>query len=234
MKLIILPGLDGTGEMVSEFSTYLKLSHDVTVLKYPKNSLLTYSALTDFVLEALPYDVSYCIIAESFSGPIAARIAAKHPNGLRTLVFAASFVTKPNSLPTIVARLSDIFPANSPLMLRLAQPFTFGRWGTYNLHSLLVESTNSVSSKVLALRVREVFKVNELEAFTHIRSPLLYLRPVHDRLVSHRAVEVMCAANPAMHVSELEGPHFILQTKPNECSKIVTNFLDLLSTDRNF
>ncbi|MEL6666672.1 MAG: alpha/beta hydrolase [Pseudomonadota bacterium] len=226
MDVIILPGLDGTGDMLADFAAHLGEVHNVHVVSYPKNEALNYDNLSKLVSADLPTDTPYCLLAESFSGPIATRLAAEKPRGLQAVVFAASFVKKPSYFPTAFASFANLTPANSPTLLKLATPITFGKWSTKELNALLVKSVRAVSSRVLAYRIREAMGADELWRFTGLDVPMLYIRPSHDRLVSSSAAKEMNRLNPALCVVDVEGPHFILQAKPAECSAIVADFLD--------
>lgn len=230
MNVIILPGLDGTGDMVADFAAHLTATNKVHIVKYPEREALGYHELTKLVSKDLPDEAPYCILAESFSGPIATRIAAKKPKGLRAVVFAASFVKKPSFLPKAFARFADLAPTTSPALLQLAKPFTFGKWSTEDLQHQLVKSVNAVSSKVLAYRIREAMGADEIWRFSGLDIPMLYIRPTQDRLVTSAVPKEMSRLNPALDVVDVEGPHFILQAKPEECSSIVTEFLDPLSS----
>ena len=226
MDVIILPGLDGTGDMLADFAAHLSAMHDVHIVRYPTHETLGYDDLSKLVSTDLPEDKPYCLLAESFSGPIATRLASEKPRGLRAVVFAASFVKTPSYFPKAFARFVNLVPAHSPTLLKLATPFTFGKWSTRELHALLVRSVRAVSSKVLAYRIRNAMGADELWRFTNVDVPMLYIRPSQDRLVSSAAAEEMSRLNPALSVVDIERPHFILQTKPEECFAIVADFLD--------
>lgn len=226
MDVIILPGLDGTGDMVADFAARLGSVHNVHIVNYPKNERLGYDDLFKLVSADLPENKPYCLLAESFSGPIATLLAAERPNGLRAVIFAASFVKKPSYFPKVFAGFANLAPANSSALLRLATPITFGKWSTKELQALLVKSVRTVSAKVLAFRIRQAMSADELWRFTGLDIPMLYIRPSQDRLVSSAVSEEMSRLNPALSVVDVEGPHFILQTKPEECFAIVAGFLD--------
>jgi len=183
MDVIILPGLDGTGDMLADFAAHLGEVRNVHVVSYPKNEALNYDDLSKLVAADLPADTPYCLLAESFSGPIATRLAAEKPRGLQAVIFAASFVKKPTYFPKAIASFANVTPANSPTLLKLATPITFGKWSTRELHALLVKSVRAVSSRVLAYRIREAMGADDLWRFTGLDVPMLYIRPTHDRLV---------------------------------------------------
>jgi len=46
-------------------------------------------------------------------------------------------------------------------------------------------------------------------------------------LVSHSHVEAFRRLAPLIEVVEISGPHFILQTNPNECAQVLKKILAL-------
>ncbi len=225
MKLIVLPGMDGTGDMLDAFAALLGTTHEVRVVSYPRDQLLTYPELADVVARSLPKGEPFALIAESFSGPVAALLAARKPDGLRAVVFVASFVRKPVALPKEFAWLASVVPLNAPWLLKLATPYTFGRWRTAALDRLLVTAVQSVPSRTLAYRIRQVMEIDVLSKLEGGAVPMLYIRPVPDRLVPARAALEMKAANPSLNIAEVEGPHFVLQVRPEVCVGRITAFL---------
>lgn len=94
IRWVLLPGMDGIGRFRG-FKEALGGETDCLALSYPPDVPLGYDALTTRAREALPRDTDYILVAESFSGPIAIRLAAERPPGLRALVLAASFCRSP-------------------------------------------------------------------------------------------------------------------------------------------
>ena len=226
MKVLILPGLDGTGIMLEEFSARLRTRLEVQVIEYPKDVRLNYAELASLVIGQLPRDEPYSIIAESFSGPIAAIVASTSFKGLRSLIFAASFLRKPTSIPKIAINLTKYLPLHSTMLLRLAEPFTFGQWGSRSQSESLAASVRAVSIDVLAYRLRLVTEVDELDSFSKIDVPVFYIQPTYDKLVSSKAFLDMRSANRSLEKILVEGPHFILQAKPDECAARVIDCLN--------
>src|SRR4051812_248219 len=92
--LVLLPGLDGTGELFAAFIAALP-GRDVRVIAYPADRAMTYSQLEEFVREGLPRGEDYFLLAESFSGPIGISIAATTPPRLKGLILCGTFATNP-------------------------------------------------------------------------------------------------------------------------------------------
>ena len=81
-KLVLLPGLDGTGKLFAEFLEALDLGSSAQVVPYPPDIPLGYDELETLVRAALPAHGPFIILGESFSGPLAIRIAARPPPAL--------------------------------------------------------------------------------------------------------------------------------------------------------
>ncbi len=69
--VVLLPGMDGTGELFAPFLSSLAGICSVQVIRYPRDADLTYAELQQYVMNQLPVSEPITLIAESFSGPIA-------------------------------------------------------------------------------------------------------------------------------------------------------------------
>lgn len=99
MKIIILPGLDGKGLMLSDFEHALAKYHELQVIIYPYDKKASYDVLSEIIIPKLPNNEDYIIIAESYAGPLSIKIAQQKPRHLRAIIFAASFASRPNFIP---------------------------------------------------------------------------------------------------------------------------------------
>jgi hypothetical protein len=84
-QLIILPGLDGTGVRITPFLREMERVVPRAVIGYPPDRPMGYAELESLVRHSLPESERYVLLAESFSGPIAIRVAANPPPGLAGL-----------------------------------------------------------------------------------------------------------------------------------------------------
>ena len=91
----MLPGLDGTGKLFAEFIRAIGAQARVQVVVYPHDVPLGYGELEALVRAALPTDRRYVLLAESFSGPLAIRIAADPPRGLAGVILCGTFAKNP-------------------------------------------------------------------------------------------------------------------------------------------
>lgn len=220
MKILILPGLDGTGALLSEVAELLTSKHEVTVVRYSPN-LYGYQDLKTKVQTALPDD-DYIIVAESFSGPLAVMIASENPTGLKGAVFVATFAKTPIKVPRFLTYLVDIAPLRSRLLSRLAQPFLMGKWATPEFTTIFNQVMHTVPASTVAGRLREVLTVDVVQKLIAINIPTIYLSAQNDRLIPSRMASDF-DPSPS-NVVEIEGPHFLLQANATEASKHILNF----------
>ena len=133
--LVILPGLDGTAALHAQFVACLgDVLGPVTVLRYPPDKALDYAALEVLVKAALPSDVPFVLLGESFSGPIALSIAADPPVNLVGLVLSTTFARTPLPFFSPLAPLTRFAPVRA-LPLALLSWWLLGRWATRNFLS---------------------------------------------------------------------------------------------------
>ena len=91
MEVVVLPGLDGTTVLLAPFLAALQgRGVPASAVGYPGDRPLDYDALEPLVRAQLPR-TPFVLLGESFSGPLAIRIAADPPPGLRGLVLSTTF-----------------------------------------------------------------------------------------------------------------------------------------------
>ena len=77
ITVLLLPGMDGTGELFAPFIAALGCEFATLVVTYPTHASLDYAELETIARAAIPQDGAYVIVGESFSGPIAIALAAQ-------------------------------------------------------------------------------------------------------------------------------------------------------------
>lgn len=220
MKIIMLPGLDGTGKFFSEIEELLEPVHSPVVMEYPTD-LYRYEDLRSWVEDRLP-EGDFVIFAESFSGPLAAMIASREPAGLKGVVFVATFARTPVTLPAWMTAAARVLPIGSRPLAWLAQPLVMGKWASRRFTERFSTVIKQVPAATIAGRLREILKVDVREKLSHLAVPIMYLRASHDRLVPSRmSLDFMIAPDV---VQTIEGPHFLLQANAPEAARRISAF----------
>src|SRR3954469_13431380 len=150
MKLALLPGLDGTGDLLAPFVAVLN-GNDVHVVRYPTDRAMDYTEHEVTARAQLPQD-DFVLLAESFSGPVGISIAASPPPGLRGLVLCATFASNPFPVFKPIRRLMRLLPVLK-LPNSIAARWLFPGRGTPELRCAYAEAMRRVSRRALGGRI---------------------------------------------------------------------------------
>jgi pimeloyl-ACP methyl ester carboxylesterase len=225
--LVLLPGLDGTGILFRRFIEAIGTSVDTQIVAYPADQPMNYGELETWVREALPKDRPYVVLGESFSGPIAIRLAANPPAGLMGLILCVTFAKNPYPLLGWSGMLVRIFPVHAlPNWVRA--PFLWGATATERTQLESELATAVIGHKVLRHRVASVLGVDDTITLGGIRMPTLVLQASHDRVVPGTATEHIMRTLPTAELVQIRGPHMLLQIRAAECAAAVGRFMEAL------
>jgi len=214
-KAILLPGLDGSGRLFAPLLAAGPRALDAEPVSYPPDVPLGYDELVALVRPRLPRS-RFVLVAESFSGPIAVRLAAERPRGLAALVLAATFLHRPlNPVLHPIRGLVGARLFGVPMPAGVVRHFMAGPDAPDGLVAEVQRAVAAVSSEVLALRSAEALRVDVREALARVEVPILFLAPTRDRLIRTDAHEDVLALRPDAEVALLDSPHMILQRCPN-------------------
>ena len=224
MKLVLLPGMDGTGVLFRPLVDALPPELEPIVVAYPTDEPLSYAELLPLVRRSLPAGGDFIVLGESFSGPLALSVATEDPPGLAGVVLAGSFVANPiRSLPAWAGVLSR------PWLFRLV-PTTFRRWNSLGLRvgpelrALFAEAQAPVRPAVWALRGREILAVDARPTLKACPVPVLYLSGRRDRIVRAHNLALIRRLRPDIQVVALDAPHLLLQTAPSAAAAAISAF----------
>lgn len=223
VTLVLLPGMDGTGDLFEPLLAELGASLATQVVRYPGWEPLDYDALTAIARRGLPSTGPYVILGESFSGPIAIRLAAERPAGLAGLILCASFVSSPIGWLRGFESLLEVIPFG-----RLARWFApwklMGRFRTPKRTSLLLQTLARVPDRVLRTRVRAVTAVDVSSQLAKVAVPIMYLQGTEDGLIRQRVVDAVLRSSPSMQMRLVVGPHCLLQCSAPEAAREIREF----------
>jgi pimeloyl-ACP methyl ester carboxylesterase len=226
MEIVLLPGMDGTGELFEPLLGALPPELPATTVRYP-DLPANYAAHETVARAALPRDRPFVLLGESFSGPVAVAIAARAPANLRGLVLCASFLTSPHPM---LKPLRAFTPLASPKLVPgfITRRSLLGPFETPGLRALHARALRTVSSPTLTARLRAMADVDVRDALRSVRVPCLYLRATRDRIVAARFAAQFSAHARTGTVVEIEGPHLLLQANPEAAARHITAFTAML------
>ncbi len=228
--LLLLPGLDGTGKRLGEFAAQLGALCEVRIVGYPPELPLDYEALEAQVRAALPAGRPFVLLGESFSGPIAVRIAADRPPGLQAVILCASFIKSPMPLPRWAAPLAARVPVKSlPRWLRGL--LLWGPGPSARIPTQAQRASAGVAAPVLRARLAALLSVDASAAAARVRVPMLVIYARNDRLLGARAARHIRRCAPHAELVELAGPHLLLQTRARECAHQILRFMRRLGSE---
>ena len=223
-KLILLPGLDGTGLLFEEFLAELPDDIQSRTVTYPIDDSLSRKELVSYIRSRLPDTAQLVLLGESFSGPFALQVAAEDMR-VSGVILVASFVTKPiRFLPKVVSRLVRPFLFRRPPRFLLRKAL-LSEDAPPKLVTDLERALRSVSPKVLAGRVIQVFEMDAREALLATRVPILHIVGSDDRLVRAHAVEEITSLKPGVIRRTLPAPHLVLQVAAKRAASEVAEFV---------
>jgi pimeloyl-ACP methyl ester carboxylesterase len=222
-RLVLLPGLDGTGELFRPLLEVLPPAVSARVVSYPRAGPQPYGALLSYLEGQLRSEHDVVLVAESFSGPLAVRYAAAHADRVRAAVLCASFVRPP--LPRWLRHVVSPLWFRVPPPARAVRRFMAGSGASDALVAAVTAAIRSVPPRVLAERLKAVLRLDCADDLRRCRAPLLYIAAGGDALVGKSSGEAVRAARPDVTVRTVDGPHLLLQAKPAEAWREIECFL---------
>jgi len=220
--IVLLPGMDGTGELLRTLADQLSVHRPVQLIGYPVDRALTYEQLVPYVRARVPPD-RFVILGESFSGPIAIEIAATDPR-IAGLVLASSFARHP--LPTQIApfaRLLDLRWIPTSIVVAALM----GSAATPKLRVHLRQVLATLPREIIRTRAQEVLRVDKRSRLHEIKCPVLCLHGRSDRLVSKRRVDEIVGALADCQLRWLNSSHMLLATHAEAAASIIEDFCGL-------
>lgn len=222
--LVLLPGMDGTGQLFDSFIAALGDEFSVNVVRYPTTEPLGYAELEALVRAALPTDGPFVLLGESFSGPIAIALAASGTPQLKGLILCCTFARNPQPLFSPLRGLVRFLPV-SAAKPELLDRLLLGRFSTAALRFALTQALAQVSPDALRARLRSVLAINVSKKLLAVKVPTLYLRAAEDRMVPRGSSRRILRLKPDTYLAQLEAPHFLLQAAPAMAARVVRDFI---------
>ena len=221
IELVLLPGLDGTGELFERLQQRLPDDFTITALRYPADPSLTYDDYVTLVRDAIG-SRRVVVLGESFSGPIAVKIAAALPEQVAGVVLAATFLKSPWP-PFLVRRAAAVNPHRAPRKARDA--FLMGRYGDAALSAKLDDLIRRLTPGLRARRLKEVAGVDVRDQFHRLTCPVLAMHGSEDWVVPPRQMKAVVKSKPGARLVLFPAAHMLLQTRATEAAGAITSFV---------
>lgn len=218
MKVILLPGLDGTGLLFKELLEALPSHFDIVVISLDDLSGSRYIEQAEELADRYSDD-EVMLIAESYSGRLAYEWCGLPNSSVQVVVYLASFISSPSLLSKFAGYLPLSLLKSHRLNHYLLGKVGFSGIGCSELHEQVFESLQRADKRKLKQRLNNIAQL-DMPTTTHT-IPCVYIQPSHDYLVGKKAVAEVASLFNDLEVVKLNGGHFIAQLAPQECAKII-------------
>jgi pimeloyl-ACP methyl ester carboxylesterase len=226
LPLLLLPGMDGTGELFRPLLPHLPPWIEPRVVAYPPRALLDEAGLREQVRAAAPREGPWFLLGESFSGPVAIDFAATRPPGLRGLLLSATFASCPVSPALRRFRALAAPPLfRVPLTAMFVRGFLAGPDCPPEVMERVLDLAPRLDPAVMAHRLRQVLDRDVTGLLPGIGVPALYLQASRDLLVDARCRDLIAAGLPGLRTEVIDAPHLLLQVRPREAAASIAAFL---------
>lgn len=225
VRLIVLPGLDGTGILSRDIADALPSWIDPVVVSYPVDRFLGYDRLAARIAAELPDEGRVAILGESYSGPLAIRITAEFANRVSALVLSSTFARAP--VPPWVRALRFLVRPSLAGVVRWRPLVRFVLLNGVPSERVgpVLDAIRAVRLSVVADRLCEVAEVDVRDMLRGLAVPTLVLGGRADRVVPRWATLEMVESIGDCRFVELDAPHLLLYTAPERAASVIAEFL---------
>ena len=225
-NLLLLPGLHGMGSLFPPFIAAMPPQWTLKIYEYPCDAVLSYDEWTIKVRDALPEREPLVIVAESFSGPIAVKIAAAPPPNLRAIVLTGTFLSNPVApLPQWLVRTVKPLLRIAPVPRFLLRRFLLSPTSPPELVRGVYQAVDSLPKSTMAERIVSTCTVDVREEYRRLTVPTLVLIGRQERLIRRRAVAEFAHLRADVQVAEIDAPHLIVESAPQASVAAIADFL---------
>ena len=216
---VFLPGFDGDATLRGDFVAALGRHRPVQGISYPNRMLGSLDGYRVHAMAQVPGDWRPVLVAESFSGLVAARWAAIDSR-VRGLVLCAAFARNPVGG---AASLGASFPGLVKAGPALWSPFARAsgdarrtRWAAGLTHAMA-----ALRDDVVAERLRLIATEDVGRTLAGLPVPVVLVQFDSDGVIGAAARAHLASVCDNAHVLKLPGPHFALETRPRECADAI-------------
>ena len=223
LTLVMLPGMDGPGELFAPLIARFGHAVHCIVVRYP-DAPLDYQELIAHARRSLPASGDFFLLGESFSGPVAIALAAEAPARLRGLILSATFVRNPLSWTSPLVPLVRVLPVTGAAA-SLMTGLILGAFSTPSLRATIAASLAQMSPPTIRARLRAIAAVDASFNLAAVSVPVLYLRAEQDLVVPQSACSLIERLRPETKILSFDAPHFLLQVAIDEGACALQQFM---------
>jgi pimeloyl-[acyl-carrier protein] methyl ester esterase len=229
-EVLFLPGFDGAAHLRAAFLGELGRDHAVRGVSYPNRRLHTLDGYCRHAAEQLAPGARAILVAESFSGLVAARWASKDPN-IEAIVLCGSFARNPMAWATTLgATLPGVvrFGANflGPTPLGARDPVRV-EWSRN-----LAQTLRGLDQRVIGERLRLIAGEDVRSELAALAIPIVLLQFEADRVIGPRSRGELEQVCHNAHIVRFPGPHFAIETMPRESARAIGARIGALAATR--
>ena len=221
LPILLLPGMDGTGDLFREFVSHTPRTFAPRVVPLP--DLASYDDLLTALVTEVPPHGKLAILGDSFSGPLAVRLAAQHRHRVAAVILCNSFIVAPRTslFRFLPWRLLFAFPPPA-VAIRVVLA---GRSASNGLVEDVRVAAAKCGARTLAARLSTVLTLQADSIPLEIACPVLALHGTADRLVPSANADAIVSAFPHCQRRDMPGPHLLLQTHPVQAWAAIEEFV---------
>lgn len=218
MKIVLLPGMDGTGYLLKKLVERFPDDLDVHIVS------LNELAGDSFTQQAISLNQQFVnsplfIIAESYSGRIAYEYCRLFERQVITVVLLASFISPPNFISRHAFLIPLFLFKPNPITKFLMNYLGFNGNGTKQQVDNVFASITAGDTSKLRRRLKNISTLEIPKEVTKV--PVIYIRPKKDLLVSDKAFNVVKTIFSDFKKVDVNGGHFVAQMYPSQCVNVI-------------
>jgi pimeloyl-ACP methyl ester carboxylesterase len=229
-EIIFLPGFDGAADLRAPFLAELGRAHAVRGVSYPNRPLHSLNGYCRFAAGQVSPEARAIIVAESFSGLVAARWASRDPH-VEAIVLCGSFARNPMTWATSLG-------AAMPGMVRFGANF-LGPTALGSRDPVRRQWSRSLSATLRSLDERVIGERLRLIAGEDVRAelaaltiPIVLVQFQGDLVIGPRSRGELEQVCHNAHIVRFPGPHFAIETMPRESAVAIGARIRALAATR--
>lgn len=218
-EIVFLPGFDGVAELRAEFVEALGRHYPARAVGYPQRVLDSLNGYARHAASQVGPESRPVVVAESFSGLVAARWAAQDPH-VAGLVLCGAFARSPvpwAALGASLPAMAQFFGAHflNPMAFAVREPAR-RRWS-----EALAATLRAMRQDVIAERLRIIATEDVSAELGALRIPVILAHFDDDFVIGAQARGHLESVCHNAQVVRVPGPHFAIETRPRESAAAI-------------